>query len=85
MPGSNDIADKDGKIITEDFRTMLDSAAIVSDNRLAPGEKRTVSFDFFSTSRDVSYQARLVYVYEPYIITQERMSVEIDDIKGKLQ
>jgi hypothetical protein len=79
------LADKEGHVIKEDFRTMLDAASVVSDNRLAPGEKRVIPFKFFSTSKDFTYEARLNYVYEPYIISQEKISVEIDGVQGKVQ
>ncbi|MBI4344659.1 MAG: hypothetical protein HY555_03630 [Euryarchaeota archaeon] len=71
------IADKEGREIAEDFRFMLDSAKVLSDNRIAPMETRVETFTFPvpSTTGQVYTEASLEYSYKPIILMPTEISV----------
>lgn len=79
------IGDAEGKPLYRDYEIMNKGEKILSDNRLTPGEAQTVVFSFFAPEDGVKVNVRLLYVYEPYVITRELMSVEIGNINEKLR
>lgn len=79
------MGDANGKPLYKDYEIMNKSEKILSDNRLSPGEVQTVVFSFIAPEDGVKVNARLIYVYEPYVITRELMSVEIGNVKEKLR
>ncbi len=79
------IGDAQGRPLYRDYEIMLKGEKVLSDNRLAPGEAQTVVFSFMAPEDGVRVNARLLYVYEPYVITRELMSVEIGGVKETLR
>lgn len=77
--------DAKGKPLYRDYEIMNKSEKILSDNRLSPGEAQTIVFSFIAPEDGVKVNARLLYVYEPYVITRELMSVEIGNVNEKLR
>ncbi len=72
------VADRDGQVLSRDFEILLRGARIVSDNRIAPREKRIESF-FLPTpeGRTVRVTATLSYHYAPLILDQREINIEL--------
>lgn len=79
------MGDAKGKPLYRDYEIMNKSEKILSDNRLSPGEAQTIVFSFVAPEDGVKVNARLLYVYEPFVITREMMSVEIGNVREKLR
>ncbi len=72
------VADRQGTLILEDYRVVLDGRTVIQDNRLRAGETRMELFQAIVPPRSaVSAQATLYYQYEPKILMPRQMSVEM--------
>ena len=61
------VVDADQQPILKDSRIFLEAAAIQSDNRLVPGEKRLEDFQFqIPEDKNIEIQATLTYLYSPH-------------------
>ncbi len=68
------VADKSGKPVTLEPRAFLEGAKTVSDNRLAPDEKRTEVFSFpIPAGTQTQVQATFWYYYSPLAETDAQM------------
>lgn len=74
------LLDADGQPISEDHRTVLAARKLKEDTRLRPGEHRHEKF-FASVPADGRLEAevRLRYLYEPELLSREKISIEIVD------
>lgn len=71
------VADKSGNILTQDWECMLKGALIVSDNRIAPREKRVERFSFVvPKNRSVHFTATAIYLYRPMLLQQRNIDIE---------
>jgi hypothetical protein len=67
------VADKDGKLLTLEPYAFLRGAKVVSDNRLAPDEKRTETFTFpIPVGTQTQVQATFWYYYSPLAQTESQ-------------
>ncbi len=72
------VADDQGNVITHDFEAMLRGAQIVSDNRIAPRERRREHFSFAPFgSGTLKVVATVSYVYSPIILDQREINIEL--------
>jgi nitrate/TMAO reductase-like tetraheme cytochrome c subunit len=72
------LVDEHGNEITEDHRAMLDARNLRQDSRLAAGERRVEEFVADEPSGlELSAEMRLHYLYEPQVLTREKISIEI--------
>jgi hypothetical protein len=71
------VADKQGKPVQIEPYAFVGGAKVLSDNRLAPGEKRTESFSFpIPAGTQTQVQATFWYYYSPLAETdsQQRLT-----------
>ncbi len=73
------IFDKKGRELTRDSDIMLGlGSQIVKDNRIAPGEKRKEQVVFYGgTSGEISVSTWIDYVYQPLLLQNTEMRVEM--------
>jgi hypothetical protein len=77
------VADRDGKILTEDWEIMMNGAKVISDNRLKPLEERTETVSFqVPKSYESVISAHVYYVYKPSVIEHKEIKVEINSVDG---
>lgn len=70
------VADQHGTVLGREHFVFLKAAKVVSDTRLAPGEKRSESFSFpIPAGNQAQVKATLVYVYSPMARTQDQQRV----------
>lgn len=72
------LADKDGRVLEQDHQFFLHAASVVSDNRIAPREKRFERFTFsVPRSGRPKVDAKLTYKYAPLLLLPKPMSIEL--------
>ena len=73
------LLDQEGRPITEDHRTLLDARTLSLDSRLRPGERRIEEFVAAAVPQGEELHAEITlhYLYEPNVLTRERLSIEI--------
>jgi len=72
------LLDKEGKLIIEDYRTVLDAQTVMEDNRLRPGEKRVEQFEAVILPKGpLGVEATLHYLYEPKVLMPQPMSIDM--------
>lgn len=72
------LLDKQGRLILEDYRVMLDAQTIMQDNRLRPGERRVEQFETVVVAKGtLRVEARLKYLYEPRILMPQQLAIEM--------
>jgi hypothetical protein len=60
------VADKNGTVLDREHLVFLTAAKVISDTRLAPGEKRTEAFSFpIPVGTRAQISASLTYIYSP--------------------
>jgi hypothetical protein len=70
------VADQQGTVLNREHLVFVKGAKVVSDTRLAPGEKRSESFSFaMPAGKQAQIRATLVYVYSPMARTQAQQRV----------
>ena len=70
------VADRHGTVLGREHFVFLKAAQVVSDTRLAPGEKRAEAFSFpIAVGRRTQFKANLIYVYSPMARTQDQQRV----------
>jgi hypothetical protein len=73
------LLDKNGKEILRDSEIFTEPARIAQDNRIKSGERREEVFTFkISSGKDVVISARVKYLYQPLLLQETEMSIEID-------
>lgn len=78
------ILDKNHKELVADADIILDGALVSKDNRIPPGEKVAVPFDF-ATSPKKKYlvKATLRYKYTPLILKEQEITIDMSsDSRG---
>jgi len=77
------MADANGRALQNDVDIMLNSARILSDNRIPPGRSRTFSFAFPSSRYyALAVEAELTYWYQPAGLQPESMVIRMaGDVK----
>ncbi|MBZ5590053.1 MAG: cytochrome c family protein [Acidobacteriia bacterium] len=72
------LVDKDGVVLRRDFEALLRAAAVVTDNRIAPREKRLERFVFVVPDHGtLKVRATLSYEYAPIILDQREINIEL--------
>ena len=72
------VADRHGTVLGREHFVFLKAAQVVSDTRLAPGEKRAEAFSFpIAVGRRTQVKANLIYVYSPMARTQAQQRVNL--------
>lgn len=72
------LLDKEGRLIIEDYRAVLDARTVMEDNRLRAGEKRVEEFEAVILPKgNLRAEATLYYLYEPRIMMPQQMSIEM--------
>ncbi len=76
-----------GEVITRDSALFLEAARVESDNRLEPRRPRTEHFSFLAPAggRPVEIEVDLRYLYQPRLIQETEMEVELGREKTVLQ
>ena len=70
------VADQQGTILDREHLVFIKGARVVSDTRLAPGEKRAENFSFaMPAGKQAQIKATLVYVFSPMARTQAQQRV----------
>jgi len=70
------VADQHGTLLGREHFVFVKGAKVVSDTRLAPGEKRSETFLFaMPAGRQAQIKATLVYVYSPMARTQAQQRI----------
>jgi hypothetical protein len=70
------VADQQGMVLNREHLVFVKGAKVVSDTRLAPGEKRSETFSFaIPAGKQAQIRATLVYVYSPMARTQAQQRV----------
>jgi hypothetical protein len=70
------VADQHGTVLGREHFVFLKASKVVSDTRLAPGEKRSETFSFpIPAGTRVQVNATLIYVYSPMARTQAQQQV----------
>lgn len=70
------VADQQGKLLSREHRVFLKGAKVISDTRLAPGEKRTETFVFAIPKGDqTQVKATFWYYYSPMAKTESQKRV----------
>lgn len=73
------LADKNNRHLERDHEALLYAAQVVSDNRIAPREKRFERFTFsVPKSGKLNLDATLTYIYSPLLLQQKRMNIKLD-------
>jgi hypothetical protein len=73
-----ELLDDSGLLIKEDHRVMLDARILSRDSRLGPGERRLEEFIApVPPGQELRAEMTLHYLYEPNILTREKLSIEI--------
>jgi len=69
---------KQGELIFEDYKAILDARSVMQDNRLRPGEVRVERFEAFGQAKGpLRAEATLHYRYEPKIMISQEMAIEM--------
>ncbi|MBI2067722.1 MAG: hypothetical protein HYW02_05995 [Deltaproteobacteria bacterium] len=72
------MVDKAGNRITRDSDLFLKAFKVKEDNRLKPGEEKIEHFTFFvPQERALEISARLYYLYQPRLIQETEMRVDL--------
>ncbi len=72
------LLDSDGKLITDDHRTILASVKVLDDNRIGPGERRLERFTAPVPARSkLQAVMHLRYSYEPELLIRQPMTIDI--------
>jgi len=72
------LLDKEGRLIFEDYRAMLDARTVMQDNRLRPGEKRVERFEAVVLPKGpLRAEAALYYRYDPKVLMPQEMVIEM--------
>jgi len=72
------VADRHGTVLGREHFVFLKAAQVVSDTRLAPGEKRAETFSFpIPAGRRTQIKATLIYVYSPMARNQAQQRVNV--------
>jgi nitrate/TMAO reductase-like tetraheme cytochrome c subunit len=80
------VADKQGTVLDQEHLAFMTAARVVSDSRLAPGEKRTESFLFrIPPGTQTQVTATLRYFYSPFGRTEAQKSVTFLSISRLVQ
>jgi hypothetical protein len=80
------VADRQGTVLDREHQVFIKGARVVSDTRLAPGEKRSENFSFaMPAGKQVQVKATLVYVYSPMARTQAQQRVNFMTLSQFLQ
>ena len=70
------VADQHGTVLGREHFVFLKAAKVISDTRLAPGEKRSEAFSFpIPAGTRAQINATLLYVYSPMARTQAQQQV----------
>jgi hypothetical protein len=70
------VADRQGTVLDREHLVFIKGARVVSDTRLAPGEKRSEAFSFaMPAGKQAQIKATLVYVFSPMARTQAQQRV----------
>ena len=70
------VADQEGTVLNREHAVFVKGARVVSDTRLAPGEKRSEAFSFaMPAEKQAQIKATLVYVYSPMAQNQAQQRV----------
>jgi len=70
------VADQHGTVMAREHFVFLKAAKVISDTRLAPGEKRSEAFTFpIAAGTRVQIKATLMYLYSPMGLTQSQQQV----------
>ena len=80
------VADQQGTVLDREHLVFIKGARVVSDTRLAPGEKRSESFSFaMPAGKQAQIKATLVYVFSPMARTQAQQRVTFMTLSQFLQ
>ena len=80
------VADQQGTVLDREHLVFVKGARVVSDTRLAPGEKRSETFSFaMPAGKQAQIKATLVYVYSPMARTQAQQRVTFMTLSQFLQ
>jgi len=80
------VADQHGTILSREHFVFVKGARVVSDTRLAPGEKRSETFSFaMPAGKQAQIKATLVYVYSPMARTKAEQRVTFMTLSQFLQ
>jgi hypothetical protein len=73
------VADESGRVLDTDYEALLYGAKILNDTRIAPGERRSLRFNFdvSQTQRRLKVTANLDYRYSPVILRQQPVDVRM--------
>ena len=70
------IADQQGAPVTREHTAFLKGAKVISDTRLAPGEKRTETFTFaIPAGNQTQLRATFWYYYSPLASTESQKRI----------
>lgn len=77
------VQNQKGEVITRDSDLFLHAARIREDNRLEPMKPRVEHFSFLvPEGRPIEIEARLYYLYQPRLIQETEMKVELGKEKA---
>jgi hypothetical protein len=80
------VADQQGTVLDREHLVFVKGAKVVSDTRLAPGEKRSENFSFaMPAGKQAQIKATLVYVYSPMARTEAQQRVTFMTLSQLLQ
>jgi ssDNA-binding Zn-finger/Zn-ribbon topoisomerase 1 len=72
------VADETGRAIESDYRALLRGVRVLTDNRIAPRERRIESFRFYvPTSGRMKLKAQLCYLYSPAILRVQPLKIDM--------
>lgn len=74
------VADEIGRPLTRDFEMLLRGARILTDNRIAPREKRREAFRFdVPEAGSLTVKATLTYVYSPMVLDKRELNIKLSE------
>jgi hypothetical protein len=74
------VADERGRPLKRDFEILLRGARILTDNRIAPREKRREGFRFeVPQTGSVKVTATVSYVYSPMVLDQRQLNIKLSE------
>jgi hypothetical protein len=80
------LSDESGAVLESDAELLLNSAMVVSDNRIAPKEAREVEFSFsYPEKKRINIEVKAYYSYEHMVVGHQEMSVEMASDRRTVQ
>jgi hypothetical protein len=74
------VADEKGRPLKRDFEILLRGARVLTDNRIAPREKRQEGFRFdVPQTGSVKVKATLSYIYSPMVLDQRQLNIKLSE------